>query len=183
MANRKIYTATKFYEDTFFNRLNVITNNIDLQINDVKGYVDDKMNKINEYRTISVFEETEDVLVTPETAVVVPFKTIVSDSHFSGLTEGGDVELTKEGLYRIDVITDLDGNYGEGYVEMIVESMNGESEDGSLNEFVVKKHYLKESLVNSIVKSFNGEERLKVRVTGGSSEFSMRASVVVDKIY
>ena len=35
---------------------------------------------------------------------------------------------------------------------------------------VVKKHHLNETLVNSLTKSFDGDERLKLRVTNTNAE-------------
>ena len=179
MAGRKIYAPIKYTEDAFFNRLNVITNNVDSAIENVKTYVDEKLDNINEYRPISVFEEANDVLVSPNTFTYIPFKTLISDSYFTKLNELGSIELIGAGLYKIELIIDINGDYTNGYVELIVET----GTEDTVNELVVKKHYLRESLVNSIIKSFDGGERVKIRITGGVNEFHIRTSVVVDKMY
>ena len=185
---RKIYTPTKYHEDAFFNRLNVIVNNLDSQITDVKEYMHEKLDNINEYRTISVFEETEDTTVTPDNSVSIPMKNVLMDSDFTNLSELGIVTLTTGGLYKVEVILDIDGDYTNGAVEMIIEqSPSGESglegEEGSPSEVIVKKHYLRESLVNKLIKTFDGGENIKIRVTGGVAEFKVRGTLVVDRLY
>ena len=179
---RKIYTPTKYHEDAFFNRLNVIVNNLDSQITDVKEYMHEKLDNINEYRTISVFEEKEDTTVTPDNSVFIPMKNVLRDSDFTNLSELGIVTLTTGGLYKVEVILDIDGDYTNGFVEMIVEPGTGlEGEEGS--EVIVKKHYLRESLVNKLIKTFDGGENIKIRVTGGVAEFKVRGTLVVDRLY
>ena len=104
---------------------------------------------------------------------------MISDSYFTNLNELGSIELIGAGLYKIELIIDINGDYTNGYVELIVET----GTEDTVNELVVKKHYLRESLVNSIIKSFDGGERIKIRITGGVNEFHIRTSVVIDKMY
>ena len=176
------------HEDAFFNRLNVIVNNLDSQITDVKEYIREKLNNINEYRTISVFEEKEDVTVTPDNSVLVPMKNVLMDSDFTNLSELGVVTLTTGGLYKVEVILDIDGDYTNGFVEMIVtQSPSGEAElegeEGGPSDIIVKKHYLRESLVNKLIKTFDGGENIKIKVTGGVAEFKVRGTLFVDRLY
>ena len=105
-------------------------------------------------------------------------KAVILDSTVSNLGEDGYIYLTNNGLYKLDVITDIQGNYSEGSIEIIV--MNSEGV-----ETIIKKHNLNESLLNTIVKSFDGNEVIKVKVYNNDidKEFTFRTTLIVDKIY
>ena len=55
---------------------------------------------------------------------------------FNNLTDAGEVLFAGSGLYRIDVVTDMNGDYGNRFVELVVKT----SEEGNEVETIVKKH-------------------------------------------
>ena len=180
MTTNTIYNPTKYNEKTFFNRLNRIVGDVNTELNEIRSYVDEKLSKASISKSTSVFEETNDVIVSGETFSYIPLKTVISKSTFTNMTDDGNVMLTSSGLYRIEVITDLKGDYTNGFIELVVET----GMDDDMVETVVKKHFLNESLLNCVVKSFDGNEKLKLKVSNESDkEFTIRSSLIISKIY
>ena len=68
------------------------------------------------------------------------------------------------------------------FIELVVVRLNV---DGIEEETVVKKHHLNETLVNSLTKSFDGGERLKLLVTNTNVEklFNLQIILSFDKLY
>ena len=145
------------------------------------SYVKSKFDRLEDYRKVAVFENSGEVSVDGEVIVEVPLKGIIYDDQMIAV-DGATLALMSAGLYKIEVVTDLEGMFDDGYLELVVVKMNV---DGVAEESVVKKHYLNETLINSLTKTFDGGEMLKIRVTNTNADktFSIQTTLSFDKLY
>ena len=86
------------------------------------------------------------------------------------------------GLYTIAVVIDLEGQYDEAFFELVVIRLNVHEIE---EESVVKTHHLNEIFVNRLTKRFDGDKRLKPRVTNTNAEkaFNLQTALSFDKLH
>ena len=85
------------------------------------------------------------------------------------------------GPHKIEMVIDLEVQYDDALFELVVIRLNV---DRIEEKSVVEKHHLNEPLVNSLTKSFDGDERLKLRVTNANAdkEFVLQTKLSFDKL-
>ena len=144
-------------------------------------YVKSKLDNINDYRKVSVFDSERDLELQNEASTDVLLKPTILDIQ-SYSFENNRVKLQSEGFYVFDISTDVEGDYDNAYIELVVITTD---ESGVETETTVKKYHLNEALFTSYAKSFDGNEAVKLRVTNTtpSDPFKFRATLLVDKIY
>ena len=130
---------------------------------------------------MTVFGNSGEVSVNGEMALGVPLKGVIYDDQMIGL-DNTTLTLISAGLYKIEVVTDLEGTFDDAYPELVVTKKNV---DGVEGESVVKEHHLNKTLINSLTKTFDGGEMLKIRLTNINADktFSIQTTLSFDKLY
>ena len=145
------------------------------------SHVKSNVDQLNEYRKITVLENSDELTINGETTLEIPFKAIIYDDTIIYLDDVSP-NLIVGGLFKIEVITDPEGQYDDAFIDLVVVRLNA---DGVEEESVVSKHHLNETLVNPLTKTIDGDERLKLRVTNTNADkqFILQATLSFDKLY